>query len=42
MLSGNFEIAECTLIDLFPRTDAVESLVHLQRLPVRASNNRPA
>ena len=31
MLNSNFEIADCTLIDLFPRTDAVESLVHLQR-----------
>ena len=31
ILSSVFEIADCTLIDLFPRTDAVESLVHLQR-----------
>jgi len=31
MLNSNFEIADCTLIDLFPRTDAVESLVHLRR-----------
>jgi len=31
MLDGVFEIADCTLIDLFPRTDAVESLVHLRR-----------
>ena len=31
ILNSVFEIADCTLIDLFPRTDAVESLVHLRR-----------
>jgi tRNA (uracil-5-)-methyltransferase len=30
-LSDNFEVVNCTLVDLFPRTDAVETLVHQQR-----------
>ena len=30
-LSDTFEVVDCTIIDLFPRTNAVESLVHLQR-----------
>jgi tRNA/tmRNA/rRNA uracil-C5-methylase (TrmA/RlmC/RlmD family) len=30
-LSDSFEVADCTIIDLFPRTDSVESLVHLRR-----------
>jgi tRNA (uracil-5-)-methyltransferase len=30
-LSDNFEVLDCTLLDLFPQTDAVESLVHLRR-----------
>ena len=30
-LSSLFEVMDCTLIDLFPRTDSVESLVHLKR-----------
>jgi tRNA (uracil-5-)-methyltransferase len=30
-LSDNFEVVDCTLLDLFPQTDAVESLVHLRR-----------
>lgn len=29
-----FEVVDCTLLDLFPRTDAVESLVHLKRRTV--------
>ena len=36
ILSSMFEIADCTLIDLFPRTDAVESLVHLRRRQIAA------
>jgi len=31
LLSTAFEVVDCTLLDLFPQTDAVESLVHLQR-----------
>jgi len=31
ILSCAFEVVNCTLIDLFPRIDAVESLVHLRR-----------
>ncbi len=30
-LSSLFEVKDCTLIDLFPCTDSVESLVHLKR-----------
>lgn len=30
-LKYHFEVVDCTLLDLFPQTDAVESLVHLQR-----------
>lgn len=30
-LGDTFEVADCTIIDLFPRTDSVESLVHLKR-----------
>lgn len=30
-LNGTFEVVDCTIIDLFPRTDSVESLVHLCR-----------
>lgn len=30
-LSDTFEVVDCTIIDLFPRTDSVESLVHLKR-----------
>ena len=32
-LSGSFEVVDCLLLDLFPGTSAVESLVHLQRRP---------
>lgn len=31
ILSSDFEVVDCTLVDLFPQTDAVESLVHLRR-----------
>jgi len=31
ILGRCFDVGDCTLLDLFPRTDAVESLVHLQR-----------
>ncbi len=31
ILSDYFEVADCTLTDLFPRTDSVETLVHLKR-----------
>ena len=31
VLDCSFELVDCTLIDLFPRTDAIESLVHLRR-----------
>lgn len=31
LLSEAFEIVDCTLLDLFPGTTSVESLVHLQR-----------
>lgn len=31
ILEESFEVIDCTLLDLFPRTDAVESLVHLKR-----------
>jgi len=37
LLSPTFEVIDCTLLDLFPRTDAVETLVHLQRRPIRLS-----
>jgi tRNA/tmRNA/rRNA uracil-C5-methylase (TrmA/RlmC/RlmD family) len=30
-LRDHFEVTNCTLLDLFPRTDSVESLVHLTR-----------
>ena len=30
-LSCNFEVLDCKLLDLFPQTDAVESLMHLRR-----------
>jgi len=30
-LNSCFEVVSCTLIDLFPRTDSVETLVHLKR-----------
>lgn len=30
-LSNDFQVVDCTLLDLFPQTDAVESLVYLQR-----------
>jgi tRNA/tmRNA/rRNA uracil-C5-methylase (TrmA/RlmC/RlmD family) len=30
-LNATFEVANCHLLDLFPRTDSVESLVHLKR-----------
>jgi tRNA/tmRNA/rRNA uracil-C5-methylase (TrmA/RlmC/RlmD family) len=30
-LNETFEVVDCTIIDLFPRTDSVESLVHLRR-----------
>lgn len=30
-LSSEFEVVDCTLLDLFPRTNAVETLVHLRR-----------
>jgi len=33
-LTEAFEVVDCTLLDLFPRTNAVESLVHLRRLRV--------
>ena len=32
VLKSHFEPANCTLLDLFPGTDSVESLVHLRRL----------
>jgi tRNA/tmRNA/rRNA uracil-C5-methylase (TrmA/RlmC/RlmD family) len=35
--SRNFDVIGCKLIDLFPQTNAVESLMHLRRKPVRAS-----
>lgn len=31
LLQSHFTVAHCALLDLFPRTDAVESLVHLVR-----------
>ena len=31
LLSSDFRVANCTLLDLFPQTHAVESLVHLER-----------
>lgn len=31
ILSKHFDVVDCTLLDLFPQTEAVESLVHLQR-----------
>jgi 23S rRNA (uracil1939-C5)-methyltransferase len=31
ILCEGFEVVDCALLDLFPGTDAVESLVHLQR-----------
>jgi tRNA/tmRNA/rRNA uracil-C5-methylase (TrmA/RlmC/RlmD family) len=31
VLSTAFEVADCTLTDLFPRTDSVETLLHLKR-----------
>jgi tRNA (uracil-5-)-methyltransferase len=33
-LKDCFEVVDCQLLDLFPRTDAVESLVHLKRRAV--------
>jgi tRNA (uracil-5-)-methyltransferase len=30
-LHASYEVADCLLLDLFPRTDSVESLVHLKR-----------
>ena len=36
LLSNDFEVVDCTLLDLFPQTDAVESLVHLQRRKTNA------
>ncbi len=30
-LNDIFEVVDCTIIDLFPRTDSVESLVHLRK-----------
>ena len=34
ILERCFDVVDCTLLDLFPRTDSVESLVHLQRRPI--------
>jgi hypothetical protein len=31
ILGEHFDVMDCTLLDLFPRTDSVESLVHLER-----------
>ncbi len=31
VLSEAFDVVDCTLTDLFPRTDSVETLVHLKR-----------
>jgi 23S rRNA (uracil1939-C5)-methyltransferase len=31
LLHNYFEVVDCTLLDLFPQTNAVETLVHLQR-----------
>uniref|UniRef100_A0A7R9WTL7 Uncharacterized protein n=1 Tax=Craspedostauros australis TaxID=1486917 RepID=A0A7R9WTL7_9STRA len=31
LLSDTFEVADCVVMDLFPRLDAVETLVHLKR-----------
>ena len=31
-LNDTFKVIDCTIIDLFPRTDSVESLVHLKRI----------
>lgn len=31
VLSSVFEVVDCTLTDLFPRTDSVETLLHLKR-----------
>ena len=39
LLSEHFVIVNCTLQDLFPRTDAVESLVHLQRKYEQINND---
>jgi len=39
-LSDMFEVIDCTILDLFPRTDSVESLVHLQRKSNRESNKK--
>jgi len=36
LLSNDFVVVDCTLLDLFPQTDAVESLVHLQRRKTKA------
>ena len=33
ILGEHFDVIDCTLLDLFPRTDSVESLVHLKRRP---------
>jgi 23S rRNA (uracil1939-C5)-methyltransferase len=33
LLGEHFDVVDCTLLDLFPRTDSVESLVHLERRP---------
>jgi hypothetical protein len=32
-VNNHFRVVSCTLLDLFPRTDAVETLVHLERVP---------
>ena len=35
--SRNFDVIDCRLIDLFPQTNAVESLMHLRRKPLYVS-----
>lgn len=35
-LSSSYEVVDCAQLDLFPRTDSIETLVHLQR---RADND---
>jgi hypothetical protein len=31
-LSSDFEVVDCVQMDLFPRTDSIETLVHLTRI----------
>ena len=31
LVANNFVVVDCTITDLFPRTNSVETLVHLRR-----------